>query len=135
MKSKTDEKLRLLTEVRGDEVLAVLHDEDTSDVQLDVVLRLLVLEHVERSALWYEQESAELELSFDAEVLYGEVILPVVAERLVELTVLVSGDVVSFASPQRLGLVQLFLFYVHLLRESARCFIKRLHNLYASENA
>ena len=35
-------------EVLGDEILAVVHDEDTTDVELDVVALLLSLEEVER---------------------------------------------------------------------------------------
>jgi hypothetical protein len=37
-------------EVLGDEVLAVVHDEDTADVELDVVALLLLLEEVEGCA-------------------------------------------------------------------------------------
>lgn len=36
-------------EVFGNEILAVIHDEDSSDVELDVVPLLLALEKVERS--------------------------------------------------------------------------------------
>lgn len=37
-------------EVLGDELLAVVHDEDTSDVELDVVALLLGFEEIERSS-------------------------------------------------------------------------------------
>ena len=43
-------------EVFGDELLAVIHDEDAADVELDVVLLLLVLEKVEGGAFGDEQE-------------------------------------------------------------------------------
>ena len=36
-------------EVLGDEILTVVHDEDTADVELDVVALLLGLEEIERS--------------------------------------------------------------------------------------
>ena len=35
--------------VLGDELLAVVHDEDTADIELDVVTLLLLLEEIERS--------------------------------------------------------------------------------------
>jgi len=35
--------------VLGDELLAVIHDEDTADIELDVVTLLLLLEEIERS--------------------------------------------------------------------------------------
>ena len=44
-------------QVLGDEVVAVVHDEDAADVQLNVVLRLLVLEQVEGGALGDVQQS------------------------------------------------------------------------------
>ena len=44
-------------EILGDELVAVVHDEHTTDVQFDVVLRLFVLEEVERSALGDVQQS------------------------------------------------------------------------------
>lgn len=44
----------------GDEVGSIVSDEDTADVQLDVVLGLLGLEQVEGSTLGNEQDGAEL---------------------------------------------------------------------------
>mmetsp|Transcript_18093 Transcript_18093/g.30891 ORF Transcript_18093/g.30891 Transcript_18093/m.30891 type:complete len:540 (-) Transcript_18093:58-1677(-) len=90
----------------GDEVLAVVHDEDSSHVELEVVLLLLVLEEVEGSALGHEEEGGELELALDAEVLDGKVLLPVVGEALVEADVLVLGDVLGLPHPDGLGLVE-----------------------------
>merc|ERR1719487_842816 len=73
----------------GDEVLAVVHDEDAADVQLDVPRVLLLrLEEVERRALRHEEDRGELELALDRKVLHREVLLPVVGERLVEGSVL-----------------------------------------------
>ena len=65
--------------VLGHEVLAVVHDEDAAHVQLDVALLLLRLEQVERSALGREQEGAELQLALHAEVLHGQVLLPILS--------------------------------------------------------
>merc|ERR1719235_528720 len=76
----------------GDDVLAVVHDEDAAHVQLDVVRLLLAVEHVEGRALGHEEHALELELALDGEVLHREVVLPVVGERLVEGGVLVAGD-------------------------------------------
>jgi len=47
-------------EIFWDQVLAVVHDEDSSDVQLDVVLFLLGFEHVEGCSFGEEQDSFEL---------------------------------------------------------------------------
>jgi len=99
-------------EVLGDELLAVVHDEDAPDIELDVVLLLLVLEEVEGGALGDEEEGAELELALDREVLDGQVLLPVVGEGLVELAVLLLADVVGVAGPDGLRLVKLFVFCV-----------------------
>jgi hypothetical protein len=40
-------------EILGDYILAVIHNEDTPDVELDVVALLLAFEEVERSAVKY----------------------------------------------------------------------------------
>ena len=61
-----------------DEIGGVLSDEDTADVELDVVLRLLGLEEIEGCALGHEEDGAELELTLNGEVLHREVVLPVV---------------------------------------------------------
>jgi hypothetical protein len=50
-------------EILGDDLLAVVHDEHSPHVQLDVVLLLLVLEEVEGCALGNEEQSAELQLT------------------------------------------------------------------------
>merc|ERR1712126_494409 len=99
-------------EILGNELLAVVHDEDATDVQLDVVLLLLVLEKVERSALGHEQQSLELELSLDREVLYGTMIFPIVGQALVKVAILLLGNVVGVTGPNRLRLVQLLVFDV-----------------------
>ena len=94
-------------EVLGDEVLAVVHDKDAANVELDVVTLLLRLEEVERRALRDKENRLELELTLDGEVLDREVVLPVVCERLVEGAVLLGRDVGRVASPERLRLVEL----------------------------
>ena len=102
-------------EVLGDEVLAVVHDEDSSNVELDVVPLLLGLEEVEGSSLGDVQDGLELELTLNGEVLDGEVILPVVAQALVEGSVLLRGNVLRVSGPKRLGPVQLLVLDLGLL--------------------
>merc|ERR1719284_1796152 len=89
-----------------DEVLAVVHDEDSSDVELEVVLLLFVLEEIEWGSLWNEEEGGELELTLNVEVLDREVLFPVVGEGLVEGDVLILGDVLWLSHPDWLGLVE-----------------------------
>eukprot|EP00080_Pristionchus_pacificus_P011895 PDM71915.1 hypothetical protein PRIPAC_38322 [Pristionchus pacificus] len=99
--------------VFGHQLVAVLHDEHTAHY-LDRVLGLLVLEEIEGSALGHVEESTELELSLDGEVLDGEMVLPV-CKRLVEFGVLLVGDVIGVASPDGLLLVELLILGVLLL--------------------
>ena len=56
-------------EVLGDEVFGVLHDENPADVELDVILDLSVFKEVKRGTLGDKEESTELQLSFNGEVL------------------------------------------------------------------
>lgn len=110
-------------EVFGDEVLAIVHDKDTANIELDVVTLLLGLEEIERSTvkemshkralqdnplpLGKEEDGLELELTLDREVLDSEVVLPVVGKRLIERTIFLGGDVLRVARPDGLRLVKL----------------------------
>ena len=58
------------------------------------------------SPLGDEEDSLELELTLNGEVLDGEVILPVVGQALVESGVLVSGNVLRVARPDGLRFVE-----------------------------
>ena len=60
---------KVLTEVLGDELFTVVHDEDSPDVQLDVVLLFLVLKEVERRTAGNEEQGPELQLALHGEVL------------------------------------------------------------------
>jgi hypothetical protein len=102
-------------ELLGDQFLAVVHDEHAAHLELDVVLLLLALEEVLRRALRGEEHGLELELALDAEVLDGQVVLPVVGQALLERALLLLGDVRRFALPDRLVLVHLLELVVHLL--------------------
>lgn len=65
-----------------DEISGIISDEDSTNVELDVVLGLLRLEQIERCALGNKQNGAELELTLDREVFDGKVILPITISRL-----------------------------------------------------
>jgi len=53
-----------------DDVLTVVHNENSADIQFDVVLLLLGLEQIEWSTLWHEEESSKFKGSLNIEVLY-----------------------------------------------------------------
>lgn len=89
-----------------DQFVAVIHNEDTADVQLDVIALLLGLEQVEGSTLGDKEDSAEFKLTFNGKVLDSQVVLPVVGESLVELRIFFRLDVFGVAGPERLGLVK-----------------------------
>merc|ERR1712054_266562 len=100
----------------GDEVLAVVHDEDAAHVELDVAgVLLLGLEEVKGRALGHEKDGGELELALDGEVLHGQVLLPVVGEGLVEGAVLLLGHLLRLARPDGLLLVHQVPLVRHLL--------------------
>lgn len=80
-------------EVLGHQVLVVVRDEDSSNVELNVVPLLLGLKQVKGSTLRNVEHGLELELTLNGEVLDGKVVLPVVGNGLVEAGVLLLGDV------------------------------------------
>ena len=89
-----------------DNLLAVIHDKDSTDIEFDVVLLLLGLKEIEWSSLWNEEKSAELKGTFNIEVLEGEVSLPIVGETLVEVLILFLGDLFRLSHPDWLDLVE-----------------------------
>merc|ERR1719329_1297739 len=97
------------------QLLAVVHDQHTTHVELDVVALLLGLEEIERSTTRHEEESTELKLTLNAEVLHRQVILPVVGKGLVERCILLVGHILGLAHPQWLVLVELLPLVGHLL--------------------
>jgi len=98
-----------------DEIFAVVHDEDSTDVELDVIFLLLGFEEIEGSTLGDEEDSSEFELTFNLELLDSEMFFPVVGEGLVEVDVLFLDDVFRLTHPERLVLVLLFEFGVNFL--------------------
>ena len=91
-------------QVLGEERVAVVHHEHALDVELDPARGVAHVE-VEGGTLGEEQEPRELLAALDGEVRARQRRLPVVADVLVELLVLLVGDVLLGASPERLGRV------------------------------
>lgn len=60
---------KILTQVFRDQLLTVVHDENSAYIQLDVILLLPVFEEIKRRTSWDEQESSEFQLTFHREVL------------------------------------------------------------------
>ena len=104
---RIDDTLEEVQPLRN-EILAVVHDEHTPHVQLDVVQLLLRLGQVIRGPPRDEQADSETNITLDPEVLDSKVLLPVVADALVELGILVLGDLRRGPHPQRLVLVDEF---------------------------
>ncbi|SRR6266436_723127 len=118
--------------VLRNEVLAVIHDEDTADVEFDVVTLFLTLKQIERCTrtrlemvgmqsddgdlpLRDIKDSLELKLTLDGEVLDSKMVLPVVGKRLVEGPILFWRDVVRVTRPDRFRLVELLVDLALLL--------------------
>merc|ERR1719235_3020792 len=97
------------------ELIAVVHDEDTANVKLDVISLLLGLEEVERSTARHEDQCPELQLPLHAEVFHGQVVFPIVRQRLVERRVLLVRHILRLPHPQGLVFVQLLPLVGHLL--------------------
>lgn len=55
-----------------------------------------------------EEDSLELELTLDGEVLHNKMVFPVVRQALVECRVLFSGDIAGVMRPDGFRLVELF---------------------------
>ena len=92
-------------EILWDQLLAVVRDEDSPHVELEVPLL--------GSLLGDEQDSCQT-LGIGSEMLDSEVLLPVVGQRLVEIPVFLGGDVVRSPGPDILLLV-LLIFLLLLL--------------------
>jgi len=99
----------------GNQFVAVVHDEHSAHLQLDVAFLLLGLEQVKRCSLGHEQQRLELQLTLHREVLDGQVVLPVVRQRLLEGALLFLGHLRRLAHPDWLLLVQVLLFVGHFL--------------------
>ena len=59
---------------------------------------------------WDEEDSLELKLAFDREMLDGKMLLPIVGQALVKGPILFGGDVLRVPRPDRLGLVEFLVF-------------------------
>jgi len=119
-------------EVLRNEVLTIIHNEDTADVEFDVVALLLALKQIKRRAKGYSETTSmqtneggvplrdikdgfEFKLTFDGEVLDSKVVLPVVSKRLVKGAILLLCDVARVTCPDRLRLIELLVDFGLLL--------------------
>ena len=85
----------------GPELDEVVHDEEAADIEFDVVPLRLELDQVEVSPARNEAQPAEHMWSLGAEMLLGQVVLPVVGRGPVERGVLLVVHVLGLARPQR----------------------------------
>lgn len=59
----------ILTQIFRDQLLTVVHDENSAHIQFDIVLLLPVFKQIEGCTPWDKQESPEFQLPFHREVL------------------------------------------------------------------
>ena len=62
---KSQDKSNKLTQVLWDELFTVVHDKDSPDVQLDVILLFLVLKEVKRCTAGNKEQGPELQLTLN----------------------------------------------------------------------
>ena len=91
-------------QVERHQLLGVVHDEDALHVELHAVAGS-ALEHVERGAGRDVEQLRVFLLAFDAGMRPGQRVLEIVGDVLVELLVLLFGDLVLGAPTERAGLV------------------------------
>jgi hypothetical protein len=48
-----------------DEVFTVIHDKNSSDIQLKIILLLLVLKKIKWSSFWHKQKSCKFQLALN----------------------------------------------------------------------
>merc|ERR1711892_1356932 len=70
------------------QILAIIRDEHSANIKLDVAFRLLVFKLVKGSPLWNEQKCSEFKLTFNREMLYRKMFLPIIGKRFVEFSIL-----------------------------------------------
>ena len=108
------------------QLLGVVHDEHAADVQLDAVT-VIAVPQVERRPLRDEEQLRVLVAAFDLRVAVGERRLEVVRDVLVELLVLLLGDLGLRPRPERRRLVDLLVLVGGDLRLGARVPLLLLH--------
>lgn len=95
-------------QVLREHVLEVISDEDTTDVQLDVLNGLaVVLESILRSLLWHEEDRLESDFSFSNKVDVAQWKIVVLGDALVELVVFFVSDIAGLSHPNWLQAVNL----------------------------
>ena len=93
-------------EVLRYELLAIVHDEDSSNIKLDVVFLLLSFEHIERSPLGNKDDRFELESSLNREVLNSKIVFPIVGKSFIERLIILFGDFLWLLHPDWLSFVE-----------------------------
>ena len=102
-------------QVRRQQLFGVVHDEHALHIQLDAAARIAVPQ-VEGRVLGQVEQLGVFAAAFHAVVRPGQRVVEIVRDGLVELAVLLVGDVGLAARPQRAGLVhRLPLVLLHLL--------------------
>merc|ERR1719283_511422 len=102
-------------EILRDELLAVVHDEDSSDVKLNVVFALLVLKQIEGSPLGDEKQSSELQLTLNGEMFHSQMLFPIIGQRFIKFSVFFAGNIIRSSGPNRFCFVELLILGVLLL--------------------
>src|SRR5206468_10261185 len=104
-------------QVRRQELAPVVHDEDALHVELQAAVNAVALMEIERSLRGNIEERAGLEASLDVDADVLERIVPVVADVLVELAVLLLRDLVLAACSDRLHRFERFAAEAGRLRD------------------
>lgn len=99
----------------GDQISAVVSDENAANIELNIILGPLGLKEIEGSTLGNEKDSSEFKLTLNGEVLDGEMVFPIIREGLIKCGVLLAIDVGGVAGPDGLGFIELFLLFLELL--------------------
>ncbi|KAG9136503.1 hypothetical protein Leryth_014354 [Lithospermum erythrorhizon] len=87
------------TQVLRNQLLTVVHDEHTTNIELNVVWLLLGIKEVKWCPLRKIENSLKLQLSFNREVLHGQVLLPIIGETFVESSILFLGNFFGLPQP------------------------------------
>ena len=95
-------------------IITIIHDENSTHIQLDVVAFLLCLKQIEGSTVGHEQPHTKLKLALNAEMLHRQVVLPIIRQRLKERCVLLVRLILRLSHPEGFVLVELLPLLGHL---------------------
>jgi len=97
------------SKIFGNQLLTIVHDENSSNVQLDVVLFLLGFEEIEGGSLGNKEDALEFQLTFNGELLNSQVLFPIVTKTLIEINILFLGNSFGFSHPNGLILINILI--------------------------